>query len=141
MNRYILIRRLFGPAFLLLVGVLALLAQAEILSWSKSWPLFLILLGVLKLAERAALAADQNAIPPTGPSNVPYAPQYPAPGMNPIPSPAAVYTTPSAAGEVDLSAAQPINPNRGVNPAKPEVDPLSELAHDGGSHPLEGGNS
>lgn len=58
MNRYILIRRLRGPAFLLLVGVIALLAQAHILGWWQSWPMFLILAGVLLLAERAALAAE-----------------------------------------------------------------------------------
>jgi hypothetical protein len=58
MSRYILIRRLRGPAFLLLVGVIALLHQAGILSWGHSWPLYLILLGVLMLAERAALAAE-----------------------------------------------------------------------------------
>jgi hypothetical protein len=37
---------------------MALLAQADILSWHKSWPLFLILAGVLLLAERAALSFD-----------------------------------------------------------------------------------
>jgi hypothetical protein len=58
MNRYFLIRRLRGPAFLLLVGVLALLAQAHILSWGRSWPCYLILAGVLLLAERAALSFD-----------------------------------------------------------------------------------
>ncbi len=58
MSRYMLIRRLRGPAFLLLVGVIALLAQAHILSWAHSWPLYLILAGVLALAERAALAAE-----------------------------------------------------------------------------------
>lgn len=58
MSRYILIRRLRGPAFLLLVGALALLNQADILSWGHSWPFFLILAGVLALAERAALATD-----------------------------------------------------------------------------------
>ena len=58
MSRYILIRRLRGPAFLLLVGVNALLAQAHILGWSQSWPFYLILAGVLLLAERAALAAE-----------------------------------------------------------------------------------
>ena len=52
MNRYILIRRLRGPAFLLLVGVIALLNQMDILSWGHAWPLFLILAGVLLLAER-----------------------------------------------------------------------------------------
>jgi hypothetical protein len=58
MNRYILIRRLRGPAFLLLVGVNALLAQEHILSWGHSWPFYLILAGVFQLAERAALASD-----------------------------------------------------------------------------------
>jgi hypothetical protein len=56
MNHYMMIRGLRWPAFILLVGALALLNQADILSWGKSWPLFLILAGVLKLAERAALA-------------------------------------------------------------------------------------
>jgi hypothetical protein len=58
MSRYILIRRLRGPAFLLLVGVNALLAQAHILGWGESWPFYLILAGLLMLAERAALAAE-----------------------------------------------------------------------------------
>lgn len=57
MNRYILIRRLTGPSILLLLGVVALLHQADLVSWSIFLPLFLILLGVLKLAQRAALAA------------------------------------------------------------------------------------
>ncbi|MEI9970460.1 MAG: hypothetical protein WDM87_18295 [Terracidiphilus sp.] len=65
MNRYLLIRRLRGPAFLLLVGVIALLAQADILSWGQSWPLFLILAGLLLLAERAALAGEGYP-PPAG---------------------------------------------------------------------------
>jgi hypothetical protein len=67
MNRYILIRRLRGPAFLLLVGVIALLAQANIMSWGQSWPFFLILAGVLLLAERAALATEGYAPPPGTP--------------------------------------------------------------------------
>jgi hypothetical protein len=62
MNRYIFIRRLRGPAFLLLVGVIALLNQADILSWGHAWPLFLILMGVMLLAERAALVGQP--IPP-----------------------------------------------------------------------------
>jgi uncharacterized membrane protein len=68
MNRYILIRRLRAPAFLLLVGVIALLDEANVLSWGQCWPLFLILAGVLLLAERAALAtaARPNARRGTG---------------------------------------------------------------------------
>lgn len=57
MNRYILIRRLTGPSVLLLLGVVALLHQADLVSWNIFLPLFLILIGVLKLAQRAALAA------------------------------------------------------------------------------------
>jgi hypothetical protein len=70
MNQYMMIRRLRGPAFLLLVGVLALLNQADILSWGKSWPLYLILAGVLALAERAALAAGGGY--PQAPYQGPY---------------------------------------------------------------------
>ena len=58
MSRYILIRRLYGPMFLLLVGVNALLNQAHILYWSQTWPFYLILWGMMKLAERAALASE-----------------------------------------------------------------------------------
>jgi hypothetical protein len=67
MSRYILIRRLRGPAFLLLVGVNALLAQAHILSWGHSWPFYLILAGVLQLAERAALASEGDSQYPGAP--------------------------------------------------------------------------
>ena len=60
MNRYILIRRLRGPAILLLLGVIALLHQADLVSWKLFVPLLLILLGVLQLAERMTLAAQSN---------------------------------------------------------------------------------
>jgi hypothetical protein len=76
-NRYLLIRRLRGPAFLLLVGINALLAQAHIIGWGRSWPFYLILAGVLALAERAALAADGPPPPPPYAGD-PYAgPPYP----------------------------------------------------------------
>jgi hypothetical protein len=81
-NHYFLIRRLRGPAFLLLVGVNALLAQAHILGWGRSWPFYLILAGVLALAERAALASSGPMQPPQYPG-APYSgapnPQSPAP--------------------------------------------------------------
>jgi hypothetical protein len=86
MSRYILIRRLRGPAFLLLVGIIALLAQAHVLSWGQSWPLYLILAGVLLLAERAALASEGGYPPPPAP--------YPYPGA---PYPGAVNPNPAAA--------------------------------------------
>jgi hypothetical protein len=94
MSRYIMIRRLRGPAFLLLVGVNALLAQAHILGWGRSWPLYLILAGVLALAERAALAAEggypaapypgapySGTVDPNAPAG---APLYPAPPVSAI---------------------------------------------------------
>jgi len=56
MNSWLTIRRLRGPAFLLLVGVTALLNQWDILSFGRSWPLYLILFGIMSLAERAALS-------------------------------------------------------------------------------------
>jgi hypothetical protein len=60
MNQYYLIRRLRGPAILLLIGTLALLHASGVVErpFHLFWPLLLILLGVLLLAERAALAAE-----------------------------------------------------------------------------------
>ncbi len=75
MNRYLLIRRLRGPAFLLLVGVIALLAQANILSWGKSWPLFsdsgrFAAAGRARGARRRKLsAASGNAVAECEPGN------------------------------------------------------------------------
>jgi hypothetical protein len=92
MNRYILIRRLRGPAFLLLIGVIALLHSTGLVHsfWRWFWPLLFILLGVLLLAERAMLAADggypawpyggapnQDAMNPGGSTGVPPYPGQP----------------------------------------------------------------
>src|ERR1700722_9310149 len=63
MNSWLLIRRLRGPAFLILVGITALLNQWGILGFGRSWPLYLILAGLLMLAERAARAADSRQQP------------------------------------------------------------------------------
>jgi hypothetical protein len=67
MNAWLLIRRLRGPAFLILLGITALLNQWNVLSFTRSWPLYLILAGVLGLAERAAIAAAPPAAPPLYP--------------------------------------------------------------------------
>ncbi len=69
MNRYILIRRLRGPAILLLIGFMALLHQVGALEhfWRLLWPLLLILIGVMLLAERAALAAEGYPLFPGAP--------------------------------------------------------------------------
>ena len=60
MSRYILIRRLRGPAFLLLIGIIALLHQTGLIyhGFRLFWPLALILWGVMLLAERAALEVE-----------------------------------------------------------------------------------
>ena len=80
MNRYILIRRLRGPAILLLLGIIALLHESGLVEfWSLFFPLLLILIGVLKLAERAALAAAGDEVPYAG-SPYPYGTAAPAPG-------------------------------------------------------------
>lgn len=63
MNQYILIRRLTGPAILLLLGIVALLSEMHLAHFSIFVPLLLILLGVLKLAERAALAGYEYPLP------------------------------------------------------------------------------
>src|SRR5271168_4047618 len=84
MNTWLLIRRLRGPAFLILLGVTALLNQWGVLSFSRSWPLYLILAGVIGLAERAAIAVA----PPVAPGVYPnvYAPGAP-PASGPVTGP------------------------------------------------------
>jgi hypothetical protein len=69
MSHYILIRRLRGPAILLLLGTLALLHQMGAIPnlWRLFWPLLLITLGLLQLAERAALAREGYPIFPGAP--------------------------------------------------------------------------
>ncbi len=71
MNRYIMIRRLRGPAILLLIGVLALLRQTGLIIhfWRLFWPLLFIVVGVIMLAERAALAADGGYPPVSSPAD------------------------------------------------------------------------
>ena len=88
MSRYILIRRLRGPAFLLLIGVIALLHQTGLIyhGFRLFWPLALILWGVLLLAERAALEMEGYPDPYGGNSypggQVPGAPQPGAPTVS-----------------------------------------------------------
>ncbi len=97
MNRYILIRRLRGPAILLLIGVIALLHQTGVVYhfWHLFWPLALILWGVMLLAERAVLEMDgypqvypdaqyPGAYPPG--SNPGSAPPPPPPGTAIVPA-------------------------------------------------------
>ncbi len=102
MNRSMLIRRLWGPAFLLLVGVNALLAQRDILGWGQSWPLYMILAGVLMLAERAALASEGY---PQSPWSGPGMNQAANPGANPANNPAASSGAPAQGGGLRVTPA------------------------------------
>ncbi len=71
--RWLLIRRLRGPAFLLTFGLTALLHQWGVLSFGQSWPFYLIVAGVLTLLERSALTTtDPSAYPGAGYGNAPY---------------------------------------------------------------------
>lgn len=111
MNRYILLHRLTGPAILVLLGVVALLHQAHVVSFSIFVPLLLILIGVIKLAERAVLANEPYP-PPQGQ----YPPQYP-------------------------NQPYPPYSNSGVQPyggAIPPASPVAAPTHDFGNDP-EGG--
>jgi hypothetical protein len=78
MNRCMMLHRLTGPAILLLLGIVALLHEAHIVSWNIFVPLLLILIGVIKLAERAAMASEpyppyqgpyQGAVNPNAPQS------------------------------------------------------------------------
>ncbi|MGD0787820.1 MAG: DUF5668 domain-containing protein [Terracidiphilus sp.] len=122
MSHYIMIRRLRGPAFLLLLGVLALLHQMGLIEhfWHLFWPLLLIMLGVFMLAERAAMAAEGGY--PPGPFCGPYPGSQPYPGapfaatvdpnaaagapQNPAPEPPAVIPADSEEFGNDLNGGQ-----------------------------------
>jgi hypothetical protein len=119
MNSWLLLRRLRGPAFLILVGFTALLNQWGVLSFGHSWPLYLILAGIFGLVERAVMAA---APPPSGypgayaPGSYgqgygagyggpyPSGPGYTSPGIQPAPGQPANTDTGSASGVHDALA-------------------------------------
>ncbi len=110
MNRYILIRRLTWPCMLLLLGVVALLHEADLVSWSLFFPLFLILIGVLQLAQRAALAAAGDeaytGYPgyPGYPAGYPYGAQQP--GTQPIPQPTGTSIVPAPPHDITTGGSQ-----------------------------------
>jgi hypothetical protein len=87
--RWLLVRRMRGPAFLVLFGITALLNQFDILSFGQSWPLYLILAGLIALAERAAFQPEMPPYPGTGQPSA-YGgyqpPATPAPGTSIVPA-------------------------------------------------------
>jgi hypothetical protein len=117
MNRYLIIHRLRWPLLLLLTGVIALLNQADILSWGRAWPLYLILLGVLALAERATLASDPPPPPPAYPYG--YGPQAGYPGGYPQSYTAAPVPPAPAAPEPSMSIVPARDAEIAVEPHEP----------------------
>jgi hypothetical protein len=102
MNGWLLIRRLRGPAFLLMFGVTALLHEWHILSFGQSWPLYLVLAGVLALAERAAFTApDPSQMPQQYPYTGGYPPQPPPSGWQTPPPPPGTGIVPAPPSEID----------------------------------------
>ncbi len=88
MTQWLLIRRLRGPAFVLLVGIMAMLHEWTDFGFTRSWPLFLILAGVFALAESAALSqATFDAYDPiTGQPRTPGSSDYGSPVSSVAPS-------------------------------------------------------
>ncbi len=100
MNRWILIRRVRGPVYLLLFGVTALLNQWDILSFSQSWPLYLVVAGVLMLVERAAFER-QTPLQPPYPGQMPVA--YPPSGWQTPPPPPGTNLVPVPPSDLERS--------------------------------------
>lgn len=65
--RYVAIRKMRWPALLITLGVTALLAQFNLISYEQSWPLYLIVFGLFKLAENLALSAALASPQPPSP--------------------------------------------------------------------------
>jgi hypothetical protein len=70
MYRIRVFRALRGSVWVILVGVIFLLATFDILSWGHSWPLFIIVAGLMTLLERAAYSY-------AAPAGYPYPPPHP----------------------------------------------------------------
>jgi LiaI-LiaF-like transmembrane region len=68
-----------GPVLLITIGILFALQQADMLAFSRSWPLLIIVIGVMKLIERLLLG------PQPYPSQASGFPPPPSPGYPPRP--------------------------------------------------------
>ena len=53
-----------GPLLLVVFGILMLLAQREVMPFSRTWPVLVIVYGVLKLVERSM--SPVGGLPPGG---------------------------------------------------------------------------
>ncbi len=57
-----------GPILMITIGVLFAMHQADIIPFSRTWPLIIIVVGVVKLAER--IGTPHPPIPPAGGSQL-----------------------------------------------------------------------
>jgi hypothetical protein len=136
MNRYILIRRLRGPAVLLLIGVLALMDESGAIShfWGWFWPLLMILMGVLLLAERAAMANEED-FPPAPYQGGGYpGTSYPGTGYQGTGYQGAPYQAPYQGSYGG------VNPNAQPGTAQPSEQPGTAIVPSGSSDFSGGGN-
>jgi hypothetical protein len=76
-------RALRGSVWVILVGVIFLLATFDILSWGHSWPLFIIVAGLMTLLERAAYSHAT-------PAGYPYPPPHPPEPNQPPATPTSI---------------------------------------------------
>ena len=116
--RWLLIRRLRGPVYLLTFAATALLHQWDILGFGQSWPLYLIVAGILTLAERASMANIAYG----GPYGAPYG-NDPYGNGSPGPYPSQPYNAQQQYGQTY----QPVYPptgNAGVPVAHPGIEPM-----------------
>jgi hypothetical protein len=56
-----------GPILLITVGVLFAIQQANILPFSRTWPLVIIVVGIVKLVERMNVRPQTPIAPNSGP--------------------------------------------------------------------------
>src|SRR3954470_19750377 len=86
-NRYCACARcrwncMMGPAMLVTIGVLGLLASWRIVQWHQTWPLILIVIGAIKVLQSSVSTEGHRqpgtvapgTIPPVPPSSTPSAP-------------------------------------------------------------------
>lgn len=100
-------RKVMGPAILVTLGVLFLLASAGHISFEKTWPALLLVIGVVKLMQSNSSSAGHIGGPPIAPGmGMPVAPPIvtPPPAQNPQQPPASSdssdFTSGSGSGEV-----------------------------------------
>jgi TM2 domain-containing membrane protein YozV len=86
-----LMQAIGSAIWVLLTGVIWLLDEARILTWSRSWPIYLIAAGVIMFAKRTAYSG-YPAYPP---------PATPAPPVAPVATTEMIQTTPPPIGSND----------------------------------------